>query len=293
MNRTPLRYPGGKQKLTPFIVEILECNSIDGHYVEPFAGGAGVALELLLSRRIKNIHLNDSDIRIYAFWHTVKHHSDELCRRISAASLDVNEWKFRREIVKNPSDFDLFEVGFSTFYLNRVNRSGVLNAGLIGGVNQNGNYKMDARFSRNDLIRRIELIGIHADGLNISNLDAEEYITKYIPELPENCLIYLDPPYYNKAKDLYLNSYSKDDHARIAECIQTEIHHRWILSYDSVPTIADLYPERRSFSYDLQYSAARNYKGKEIFIFSDRVNLPKRCGLTFIDDQLLSLAEYQ
>src|SRR5690606_30037391 len=171
MNRTPLRYPGGKQKLSPFIKQILSHNQIDGHYVEPYAGGAGVALELLLSNCVQNIHLNDSDIRLFAFWHSIKNHSEEFCRRIARASLNIEEWKYRREILRAPENYDLFEVGFSTFYLNRCNRSGVLNAGVIGGLNQDGNYKMDARFSRNDLIRRIEAIRLFKDNIFLSNLD--------------------------------------------------------------------------------------------------------------------------
>ncbi len=291
MNRTPLRYPGGKQKLTPFVQELLESNQIDGHYVEPYAGGAGVALSLLLSRKVKYIHLNDSDRRIYAFWYAVKNTNELLCSKIASASLTIDEWKFRREILKNPSKYDLFEVGFSTFYMNRCNRSGVLKAGVIGGLNQDGNYKMDARFSRNDLIRRIELIGLFSDNIFISNLDAEDYIENYIPALDDNSLIYFDPPYFNKAKDLYLNSYLTEDHKRLADRIQRNVNKRWILSYDSVPEITSLYQKRRHFEYNLQYSAARNYKGREVFFFCDDLKLPISCGLKFIDSELKASIE--
>ncbi|MBI9036740.1 MAG: DNA adenine methylase [Bacteroidales bacterium] len=291
MNRTPLRYPGGKQKLTPFVQEILECNQINGHYAEPYAGGAGVALELLLNKKVKFVHLNDSDIRIYAFWHAVKNENELLCKKIASASLTIEEWKFRREVLKEPLNYDLFEVGFSTFYMNRCNRSGVLKAGIIGGLNQDGNYKMDARFSINDLIRRIELIGLYGDNIIISNLDAEYYIENYIPNIDNNCLIYFDPPYFNKAKDLYLNSYLPDDHKRLAMSIQENVKKHWILSYDNVPEITSIYKNRRNFKYNLQYSAARSYKGREIFIFCDNLKLPKSCGLKFIDSELKELIE--
>lgn len=289
MNRTPLRYPGGKQKLTPFIKEILKCNEVNGHYIEPYAGGAGVALELLLSKTVKNIHLNDSDIRLYAFWHSVINENERLCRKITSASLTIDEWKKRREILKNPEKHDLFEIGYSTFFMNRCNRSGVLKAGVIGGLNQDGNYKMNARFSRNDLIQRIELIGLYSDSIFISNLDAEEFIVNKIPKLDSNCLIYLDPPYFNKAKGLYLNSYEPEDHYRLSLTIQQKIDKKWVLSYDDVPAITSLYTNRRNFTYALQYSAARNYKGQEIFVFCDDLVLPKNCGLQYIDKELLNL----
>lgn len=291
MNRTPLRYPGGKQKLAPFIQEILECNHITDHYIEPYAGGAGVGIELLLSKKIKHIHLNDSDIRLYAFWHTVKYESERLCQSILTASLTVEEWKIHREILKQPQKHSLFEIGFSTFYMNRCNRSGVLNAGVIGGMDQKGNYKIDARFSRNDLIRRIELITLFKDQIHVCNSDAAEFIDEYLPNIGANSLIYFDPPYYNKAKDLYLNSYSKEDHQKLSTVIQENVRHKWVLSYDNVPQITQLYDQRRNFTYDLQYSAAKNYKGKEIFIFCDDLTLPKACGIKYIDSELMEMVE--
>lgn len=289
MNKTPLRYPGGKQKLTPFIKEILKCNEIDGHYVEPYAGGAGVAIELLISKKVKNIHLNDSDIRLFAFWHTIKHENERLCRKILSVSLSIDEWRKQKEVLKDPSSFDLFEIGFSTFYMNRCNRSGILSAGVIGGMNQEGNYKMNARFSRNELIRRIELIGLYSDHIFISNLDAENYIDTYIPNINTNCLVYFDPPYYNKAKDLYLNSYKPKDHEQLSRSIQERVDRPWVLSYDNVLEIIKFYPERRHFTYDLQYSAAKNYKGKEVFFFCDELILPESCGLEFIDKELYEI----
>ncbi|WP_335965761.1 DNA adenine methylase [Galbibacter sp. PAP.153] len=285
MNRTPLRYPGGKQKLTPFIIEILESNDINGHYIEPYAGGAGVALELLLNRKVEYIHLNDSDIRLYSFWKSIKNENEKFCSKILSASLTIEEWKKHREVLRHPEKHSLFEIGFSTFYMNRCNRSGVLNAGVIGGLNQDGNYKMDARFSRNDLIQRIELIGLYSDSIFVSNLDAEKYIDNYIPNLEDNSLIYLDPPYFNKAKDLYLNSYKPDDHKRLSHAVQ-KVTKPWVLSYDNVPEIIQLYSSRNYFTYDLQYSAARNYKGKEVFVFNDSLKLPNSCGLKFIDKEL-------
>lgn len=289
MYKTPLRYPGGKQKLTPFIQEILEENDISGHYVEPYAGGSGVAMELLLKRKVGHVHLNDSYLGIYAFWYSVLNHNEELCRLISTASLTVEEWRKRKEIVKKSDKNDLLELGFSVFYLNRCNRSGVLSAGVIGGNDQTGNYKMDARFSRNDLIRRIETIGLFKEKISISNMDAEQYIENYIPNLPEDSLVYLDPPYYEKASDLYLNSYLKDDHARLAKAIQKKIDHKWILSYDGAPQILNLYKKRRHFLYDLQYSAAKVYKGKEVFVFCDNLKLPITCSLKHVDEGLKTL----
>ncbi len=286
-HRTPLRYPGGKQRLSPFILELIEANDLlGGHYVEPYAGGAGVALELLLGNHVSHIHLNDSSLPIFAFWNSVISRTAELCRRISRASVTVEEWKKRRTIVQNPSDHDELEVGFSTLYLNRCNRSGVLSGGLIGGLLQKGTWKMDARFPRNELIRRIEAIAERGKCISLRNWDAEKYIKRYITKLPSRTLVYCDPPYFDKSSRLYLDRYQKSDHARIAHVIQEYLPVRWIVSYDSAGEILGYYSKRRKFCYNLQYNACRVYRGREVFILCDSVVVPRRSSLPYIDVEI-------
>ncbi|MBB4598920.1 DNA adenine methylase [Xanthomonas arboricola] len=280
---TPLRYPGGKQKLTPFIIEVLEANDmVGGEYAEPYAGGAGVAVELLLRKHVRKIHLNDSALPIYAFWHSVLKETDALNAMISSASMTIEEWKRRRDIVRTPEQHTLLELGYSAFFLNRCNRSGVLSGGVIGGLGQLGNWKMDARFTRNELIRRIENIANRRSSIVVKNWDAERFMTNHVGCLPQDTLVYCDPPYFEKASRLYLNSYSTDDHERIAKYIQGKLNHKWMVSYDSAPEIITYYKKRRSFLYDLQYNASRVYQGREIFIFSDDLKIPKASGLPYI-----------
>ena len=288
--KTPLRYPGGKQKLSPFVLEVLQNNEmIGGDYVEPYAGGGGVALELLLNRHVERIHLNDSSLPIYAFWKSILDHPEKFCRKIASASLTVEEWKRHKDIVKHSDCPDEFDLGFSTFYLNRCNRSGVLSGGLIGGLEQNGKWKMDARFSRNDLICRVEAIASRRDSITVRNWDAERFILQYIPTLPRKTFVYCDPPYFKKSNRLYLNFYKESDHERIANIIQNGLSRKWIVSYDGVVEIIRYYAERKSFLYDLQYNASTVYKGKEVFIFSDDVTIPSKSSLSFIDKSLQAM----
>lgn len=283
LHRTPLRYPGGKQRLTRFIEEILECNNALGcQYVEPYAGGAGVAIELLLSGKVRKIHLNDSSRHIYAFWHSVKHEAERLCRLISGAALSLNEWEKHRDVLRNPQRYDLLTLGFSTFYLNRCNRSGVLTAGVIGGKAQSGRWRIDARFPRNELIARIEAIAARADDIIPTNSDAERFMTEYVKRLPLDTFLYCDPPYFERAKRLYLNTYGPADHVRVASVIQQKVRHRWIVSYDSHPELVKLYSKRRKFVYSIQYSAIRSYTGREVFIFADSVILPRTSQLPYV-----------
>lgn len=285
-NRTPLRYPGGKQKLTPFVLEIIKSNDLEGgHYAEPYAGGAGVAMELLVDKHVSHIHLNDSSYHIYCFWKSLLNNTDNFCASISRSQLNIDEWLTHREILRNPNNFSEFEVGFATFYLNRTNRSGVLKGGVIGGLDQSGKWKIDARFSRIDLIKRVELIAAFKDSISIYNQDAELFFKEEVSKFSEQTLVYCDPPYYEKASGLYLNHYAPDDHERIANIIQN-LNIKWMVSYDGVEQILSYYKNKRKFLYQLQYNAARSYKGNEVFIFSDDLVIPRRSSLSYISEGL-------
>jgi DNA adenine methylase len=286
MNRfkTPLRYPGGKQKLAPFIREVLRENDlIGGEYAEPYAGGAGVAMELLLDGSVATVHLNDSSLPVYSFWSSIINHTTDFIKLIETASMTVTEWKRQREILRRASEFSELDVGFSLFFLNRCNRSGIPNAGVIGGLEQAGKWKMDARFPRSDLIHRIELIALKKNSIKVYKQDAEDFIKKQIPKTPRNTLVYCDPPYFHKASRLYLDHYLPEDHKHLADTIQTKLKRPWIVSYDSVPEIIGFYAARRHFTYDLQYNAAKAYKGKEVFVFSDKVKVPKSSSIAAVD----------
>jgi DNA adenine methylase len=288
--KTPLRYPGGKQKLAPFIAEILAVNDlVGGHYAEPYAGGAGVAIELLLSGAVAHIHLNDSSIPLHAFWRSVVYHTEEFCRRIGTVPLSVEQWRRQKEIFARPWEFDQIDLGFSMFYLNRCNRSGIDNGGLIGGLKQNGKWRMDARFPRKELIRRVEAIGGRHGAITLRNWDAERFVTQHLPTLPSRSLIYFDPPYFHKAERLYHNHYAPGDHERIAKIVQRRVSQPWLISYDYTPEILAFYSDRRKFSYELQYNAAKAYKGRELIVLGDGLLLPAQSGLPFIDRGLRTL----
>lgn len=272
---TPLRYPGGKGKLTDFIKLVFVQNDLlGGEYLEPYAGGAGIALNLLMDGYVSKIHLNDLNSAVYAFWYSVINHPDELCQRISDVNISVEEWQKQKLVHSNPSQFSTLDLGFSTFFLNRTNRSGILLAGVIGGKDQKGNWKIDARFNRDDLITRIEKIALLRDQVMVYNLDSAILINDVIPTLPPKTLIYLDPPYYVKGKGLYQNHYAHDDHKNIADLVKTKITHPWIVSYDHAPEIMEMYKECTTIEYGINYSAQKRYTGAEVMFFNKDLIVP-------------------
>lgn len=285
---TPLRYPGGKQRLSAFLGEIIRANGIEsGHYVEPYAGGAGAAMNLLLGNHVSHVHLNDSCHGVYAFWRSVLTNADKLCKKVLNTPLSVDEWRRQQRIFAHSSEHSQLDVGFSFFYLNRCNRSGIVaTAGLIGGVRQAGNWKMSARFPRKALVGRIDDIAEAADRITLKNWDAERFLRDHVATLPVvNTLVYCDPPYFHKAKRLYANYYTPADHARIAGQIQRLLH-SWVVSYDSAREVIAHYAQRRWFEYDLQYNANRHQAGREVFIFSDRLSIPGASASRWVNSRL-------
>lgn len=272
---TPLRYPGGKGKLTGFIKMIFEHNDLlDGHYVEPYAGGAGIALNLLTLGYASCIHLNDLNPAVFAFWHSAINQSEELCKAIHDVEVTMEEWHRQKAILNDPTNHSPLEVGFSTFFLNRTNRSGIIWGGAIGGKNQDGPWKLDARFNKDDLIRRLERIALYRSRIRLYNLDAAELIKTVLPTLPSKTLIYLDPPYYVKGRGLYENHYLHDDHVSIAKLVKKHLTHNWIVSYDHTPEIIDMYKGCPTITYGINYSAQDRYKGSEAMFFSKGLVIP-------------------
>ncbi|MCF8226261.1 MAG: DNA adenine methylase [Bacteroidales bacterium] len=273
---SPLRYPGGKGKLSHYIQLLIEYNLItDGHYVEPYAGGASVALSLLFNEYVQKIYINDYDFRIYSFWDCVLNQTDELCNKINDTEINIANWEKQKEIQYNPKKFSNLEIGFSTFFLNRTNRSGILKAGVIGGMNQTGQWKIDARFNKTDLIQRIKKISRYKNRISLYNLDAVELIRNLDKELPKRTLFYFDPPYYNKGKDLYINFYEHSDHQQISQLIAELKDRFWLVSYDNNDNIRNLYKPFLQRTYELNYHAANAAKGTEIMIYSNNLIVPE------------------
>lgn len=277
---TPLRYPGGKAKLANFIKRIVEENRLeDGEYAEPYAGGAGVAIELLLHEYVRHIHINDISRPIVAFWTSILDDTEAFLRRVRNARVTSKTWRRQKNILMSPDDHDDFDLGFAAFFLNRTNRSGILNGGMIGGLNQDGPWKLDARFNKLDLMARIESIARLRRRISITRLDAVAFLKASVAKLPQNALIYLDPPYYKKGKELYYDYYKHGDHAAIAASTKTYLsNHSWIVSYDNELPIRRLYSGFRKITYQIGYSAREVKSGSEVMFFSPHLKIPPMVG---------------
>lgn len=270
---TPLRYPGGKARLSQYIIDVVKLNGlVGGHYVEPYAGGAAIGLTLLYLEYVDRIHLNDLNRSVHAFWDSVLNQSEAFCALIRDRPVTLEE-RLRQKAVQQDRHSSGLELGFSTFFLNRTNRSGILSGGVIGGNDQTGEWKVDARYNKNDLIKRIKKIASYRSRISLTNIDAKDFLVGNLPNITNNSLIYLDPPYYTKGKKLYQNHYKHDDHVEIATLVAS-IPQKWIVSYDNEEHIKGLYSQFESETFSLSWSARSRYEGSEIMIFGPGVIRP-------------------
>ena len=272
---SPLRYPGGKTCMFDLAASILRLNNLSrGHYAEPYAGGAGLALSLLIDGHVSDVHLNDVDRAIWAFWHGVLDDTEKFTDRIASVPVTMAEWHEQRTIYSHPDDYSDFEVGFSTFFLNRTNRSGIIKGGgVIGGLDQKGAYKIDCRFNRDDLIRRIRRISKYKRRIHLYKEDALDFLNKMDGLLSSRSFLCIDPPYYNKGSSLYTSFYGKDDHLAVSQAV-LGLERPWVLTYDNVPEISQLYKARRQFNFDVSYSVQTKRVGTELLVASKGLKLP-------------------
>lgn len=274
MHYSPLRYPGGKSKFSPYIKNIIETNNIVGcDYYEIYAGGAGVALNLLIDGICKNIHINDADPAVYSFWKSAIYNTENFLRLLNDTPITIDEWYKQKEIINNPLNNSELNLGFSAFFLNRTNRSGILKGGVIGGKKQDGIYRIDNRFKKLDLIKKIQLISDWAKNIFVTNQDASELLIQINKTNNKNVFIYLDPPYYIKGQGLYRNFYSHEDHVNIKNILDKS-HFHWLVSYDNNDNIKQIYGNYRQKEHILNYSAQLKTKAKEIIIYSNSLKIP-------------------
>lgn len=278
---SPLRYPGGKTSIVDMVSKIIESNKLSGgHYAEPYAGGAGLALSLLFKGKVHEIHLNDLDKAVWSFWNSILHNTSDFIDKINETEITIDEWKKQREIQLHPTQYSEFELGFSSFFLNRTNRSGViLKAGVIGGVKQQGEYKLGCRFNKDGLINKIKRISKYKHRIHLYNLDAVDFIKHIDNSFESGVFLCIDPPYYNKGSTLYTNFYEPKDHAEISKIILS-VEKPWVLTYDNALEISELYKSRRQFNFNLNYSAATKRVGTELLVVSKGLRVPS--GLNIV-----------
>lgn len=264
---SPLRYPGGKNKIYNRVVRLIEKNNFgDKTYVEPFAGGFGIGIGLLSEGIVNTAVLNDFDRHIYNFWYSLFNFTDELLKKIHDTPVTIEERKRQQAIYGDPSA-DMLSDGFATLFLNRVNYSGIIKGGPIGGESQSGKYKLDCRFNKTEINRRIEKVALLKERIYLYNYDASELITKHLKKIKKDAFFNIDPPYVMKGHRLYTNFFKEEDHRNFERVIFNHLMDcPWIVTYDDCELIRNVYSEYHMEEYQIQHNAGGSALGKELVI---------------------------
>jgi DNA adenine methylase len=258
----------------------LEANDLaDIEYAESHAGGASIALALLFEEYASTIHINDLSRPVYAFWYSVLNDCDALCRRIERVNITMPEWRRQRAIYEQRATAALDELGFAAFFLNRTNRSGIINGGVIGGQRQEGEWTLDVRFNREELIHRIRRIARYNSRIRLYQLDALDFTNRIVARLGRNSFSFYDPPYLVNGEDyLYLNDYQIEDHVTLARRI-TRLRTPWVVTYDEAALQQEMFEDEHRIVYWLHYTSQNRYEGKEVMYLSGDLEVPRLTAL--------------
>ena len=269
---SPLRYPGGKAVLANVLAQTRSLNGLgDLVLAEPFAGGAGASLPLLYGEEVPAIWINDADQAIHDFWWAVTERSSAILNLLRDTPVTIDEWLRQRSVYRRGTASRVRR-GFAAFYLNRCNRSGIIiDGGPIGGIKQSGAWKIDARFNKKGLESRLARVAEYRERISVSGTDGMELIRR---AEHENAFLSVDPSYYYKGEELYLNSVDTTYHEALAAQMRL-LKSPWILTYDDCPETRRIYrgwANIRGFS--LRYAAAERRVDAEILISPKWLMLP-------------------
>ncbi|BEU87858.1 DNA adenine methylase [Selenomonas sp. TAMA-11512] len=283
---TPLRYPGGKTQLSKFVQHTIEINHmVSPIYCEPFCGGAGVAIDLLLKRKVTSIILNDFDICIYSVWEAILNDTKKFLQKLNDTPVNINAWHEQHNIYEagRASDKYSLDLAFATFFLNRTNMSGIITAGPIGGFAQSGNYKLDCRYNKEALKKKILDIASMRDRIRLYHMDAADLIRDILVyQDPARLFVFFDPPYYQQGKNLYKNAFNDEGHVALANAIREMNTFKWILTYDNHQRIQELYQDIPPMWYSLRYMANKKRNELELFLHSPET-IVESYGKVFFD----------
>lgn len=242
---SPLRYPGSKAALIPYIERLIAANNLNQRtIIEPYAGSAIVSLHLLREQKINRAILIERDPLVYAFWESVFNHTDELIERIHSTPINLDTWNAFQcyRSLDGIIDQDIVSLGFAGLFFNRTNFSGILKAGPLGGYTQTSKYPIDCRFKKDKIISRINKIAALRDRVTVEFGDAIFLLRgKLRRQIDiEHPFLYIDPPYYAKGKQLYRYWFSPEQHGQLANYLH-QVNTDWLVSYDNHKAIESLY----------------------------------------------------
>ena len=277
---TPLRYPGGKAWLTNYVESFICYNRLNvDTIVEPYGGSAAVSIRLLQRGIVKQAFISETDPLIVAFWKTVIERNKELIEYVNSYEVNLDTWHlFKRYISTSEiSKHNEIELAGAFLFLNRTSYSGILKAGPLGGRNQVSKYKIDCRFNKIAIAKKIREIARLEGKIHIVESDGLKFMKKISAAPVDNTLFYVDPPYYGAGKLLYRHYFEEQDHVNLSHFLKA-FNLPWLLSYDNAEFIKNLYEGSKSSSVYTDYQSGHFKKGVKELLISNKPIPPFKSG---------------
>ena len=121
-------------------------------------------------------------------------------------------------------------------------------------------------------IERLKNFKIKKKFLSVKHMDFKKSIIKHKEDL-----MYLDPPYRIESK-IY-DSKDKEgnlenfDHEGLAKILKKDKKKKWILSYNNINSIKELYKGHTILEPKWSYSMSKDKKSRELLIFSKDIKI--------------------
>ena len=230
--RSPLRYPGGKFRLSKTIFGYIPDHK---EYRELMVGGGSVFLRMLDAYPERKYWINDINSDLIAFWKTLKSKSFSLA---DEAESFKNRYKDNGKelfiLLKNRDDWKgEFEIALRLYILNMISFSGLVDAGGYSKLSFEGRFTV-ASFSR------IRELSNKLKNVKITNRSFESVTKKFGSDV----FLYIDPPYF-KQKNSKLYGIRGTYHINFNHLLLRETLNNskfnWLLSYDDSEYIRELY----------------------------------------------------
>ena len=272
---SPLRYPGGKRRLAGYVAAAIRLNKLRPKlFVEPFAGGASVALQLLNDGLVERIALGEKDPLLAGFWKTVFNDHEWLIRNLRATEPTLANW----DRLKNREHRDDRSRALACVFLNRTSFSGIIapGGGPLGGRAQTSPYTIGCRYAADAVARRITQAARLADRVLFVNRGDWQHTLRRVKARGygrDEVLYYFDPPFYYKADKLYRFFFDDTDHRRLRDALGA-LGQPWVLSYDAAGPIIELYrrdgvgPRQVELLYSAANATGRLTQSRELIVTS-------------------------
>ncbi len=232
MIKSPLRYPGGKNRAVNFISQYIP-SDFDS-FREPFVGGGSVFIHTKQRYPDRQFWINDLYSLLHVFWSELQNNAEQVIAQVEAWRRDFsNGVELYRFLNENIDSFDPIQQAAAFFTYNRITFSGTT---LSGGFS---NAAFEKRFTDSSISRLSAVVPLLGD-IQITNFDYADVVNAP----GENVFIFLDPPYYSATKSALYgtngNMHKSFDHERFAQTMRN-CNHRWLITYDDCPYIRSLF----------------------------------------------------